>query len=169
MFKKIFNYKIHELNAMSIIISVNSPKLISSFLLFPHVEVGGDSLVITEADLLIITLWCLENWNLNKLIDAKCTIINMYSSYVKKISPYLVALVCFVENVIIVDWLVVGAVAVERIAVGGLILDQPARDLLKELLNSRDHDILDVAEGGLVLVHHRVRVKVTAQDDKVCL
>merc|ERR1719245_3035093 len=121
---------------MSITIAVNSPKLISSFLLFPHVEVGGDCLMITEADLLIITLWCLENWN------------------VKKISPYLVALVCFVENVIIVDWLVVGAVAVHRIAVGGLVLHQPARDLLEELLNGRDHDLLDVAEGGLVLVHH---------------
>ena len=50
----------------------------------------------------------------------------MYSSYVKKISPHLVAMVCFVENVVIVDWLVDGAVAVERIAIGGLVLHQPA-------------------------------------------
>ena len=93
----------------------------------------------------------------------------MYSSYVKKISPYLVAMVCFVENVVIVDWLVVGAVAVERIAIGGLVLHQPARDLLEELLDGGDHDLLDVTEGGLVTVHHRVRVEVTTQDDKVGL
>ena len=93
----------------------------------------------------------------------------MYSSYVKKVSPYLVAMVCFVKNVVIVDWLVDGAVAVERVAICGLVFDQPAGDLLEELLNGRDHDLLDVAEGGLVLVHHRVRVKVTTQDDKVGL
>ena len=45
-----------------------------SFFLFPHVEVGGDGLVITEADLLILSLWCLENWNLNKLMDVHCII-----------------------------------------------------------------------------------------------
>ena len=45
-----------------------------SFFLFPHVEVGGHGLVITEADLLILSLWCLENWNLNKLMDVHCII-----------------------------------------------------------------------------------------------
>ena len=93
----------------------------------------------------------------------------MYSTYVKKISPYLVAMVCFVENIVIVDWLVAGAVAVERIAIGGFVLHQPTRDLLEELLDGGDHDLLDVTEGGLVTVHHRVRVEVTTQDDKVCL
>ena len=46
----------------------------------------------------------------------------MYSTYVKKVSPYLVAIVCFVENVVVVDWSVDGTVAVERVAVGGLVL-----------------------------------------------
>ena len=78
-------------------------------------------------------------------------------------------MVSFVENVVIVDRIVARAVAVEGIAVGGLFLDQPARDLLEELLDGGDHDLLDVTEGGLVLVHHRVCIEVTAQDDKVSI
>lgn len=91
----------------------------------------------------------------------------MHLSYVKKVSPYLVVMVCFVENVVIVDWIVDRAVAVEWVAVSGLVLHQPAGDLLEELLDGGHHDLLDVTEGGLVLVHHRVSIEVTAQDDKV--
>ena len=99
----------------------------------------------------------MEAWNITIL------------SYVEKVGPYFVVMVSFVENVVIVDWIVARAVAVEGVAVGGLVLDQPARDLLEELLDGGDHDLLDVTEGGLVLVHHRVCIEVTAQDDKVSI
>lgn len=93
----------------------------------------------------------------------------MFSSYVKKVGPYFVVMVSFVENVVIVDWIVDGAVAVEGVAVGGLVLDQPTGHLLEELLDGGDHDLLNVTEGGLVLVYHGVRIEVAAQDDKVSL
>ena len=91
----------------------------------------------------------------------------MHYSYVKKVGPHLVVIVCFVENVVIVDWIVDRAVAVEWVAVGGLVLHQPPGDLLEELLDGGHHDLLDVTEGRLVLVHHRVSIEVSAQDDKV--
>ena len=78
-------------------------------------------------------------------------------------------MVSFVENVVIVDRIVARAVAVEGVAVGGLVLDQPTGHLLEELLDGGDHDLINVTEGGLVLVYHGVRIEVAAQDYKVSI
>ena len=61
------------------------------------------------------------------------------ATHIEPVSPHGVVVVGPVEDVVVVDGSVVGAVAVLRVAVGRLRRHQPAVQGLEELLDSRHH------------------------------
>ena len=80
--------------------------------------------MIAEANLMVSIFFSFEQGNL-KCFFINHLVQNTEYTYIKETCPHHVAMVCPVEDVVIMDWGVSVAVGVLRVPVGGLLWNQP--------------------------------------------